>query len=91
MSCSGRQSLLSNGMNRVPMKSTPIAAITIPEISRRSWRFSCRVWPSPVAVMPRATKVAVKARQNRSAGPSTRARPRPSWMSANETPEMVDR
>ena len=33
----------------------------------------------------------VKARQNSSAGPSTRVRPRPSWMSANETPEIVDR
>ena len=30
-------------------------------------------------------------RQNSSAGRSTWLRPRPAWMSANETPEIVDR
>ncbi len=66
-------------------------AITIPEISRSSARWSLRVWPRPVAVMPSATNIAVNERQKRSAGPSTLALPRPSWMSANETPETVDR
>ena len=41
--------------------------------------------------MPSATNIAVKARQNSSAGPSTRVLALPSWMSANETPEIVDR
>jgi hypothetical protein len=41
--------------------------------------------------MPSATNIAVNDRQKSSAGPSTLARPRPSWMSANETPEMVER
>ena len=63
----------------------------MPEIWRSTARWSLSVWPRPVALMPRATNMAVKARQNSSAGPSTRMRPRPSWMSANETPEIVDR
>ena len=41
--------------------------------------------------MPSATNMAVNERQKSSAGPSTLARPRPSWMSAKETPEIVDR
>jgi hypothetical protein len=35
--------------------------------------------------------MALNARQKRSAGPRTLALPRPSWMSAKETPEIVDR
>ena len=73
------------------MNSTPISAMTTPAISRRSARLSLSVWPSPVAVMPRAMNIAVKARQKRSAGPSTLALPRPSWRSAKETPEIVER
>jgi hypothetical protein len=73
------------------MKSTPSSAMTMPEICRSSARLSWSVWPRPVAVIPSATNIAVKARQNRIAGPSTCARPFPSWMSANETPEMVER
>ena len=33
----------------------------------------------------------VNERQNSSAGPSTFDRPLPAWISANETPEMVER
>ena len=74
-----------------PMNSRPISTITTPAIWRSSWRLSWSVCPSPVAVMPSATNMAVKDRQNSSAGPSTFILPRPSWMSANETPEIVDR
>jgi hypothetical protein len=91
ISCSGRHSRFRSGMNSVAMKRTPISAITIPEISRRTWRWSLSVWPRPVALMPSATNIAVKARQKRRAGPSTFLVPRPSWMSANETPEIVER
>ena len=47
--------------------------------------------PTPVAVIPSATNITVNERQNRIAGPSTFARPLPAWISANETPEIVDR
>ena len=73
------------------MNKTPSPAMMMPEIWRSSARWSCSVWPRPVAVMPSATNMTVNARQNSSAGPSTCARPLPSWMSANETPEMVER
>ena len=62
-----------------------------PEICRRTARLSWSVWPRPVAVIPSATNIAVNARQKSIAGPSTCMRPFPSWMSANETPEMVER
>ena len=54
-------------------------------------RWSWSVWPRPVAVIPRATNIAVNERQKSSAGPRTLVRLRPSWMSANETPEIVER
>ena len=91
MSSSGRHSRFSCGMNSVAMNSTPSSAITMPEIWRSTARWSWSVWPRPVAAMPSATNIAVKARQKSSAGPSTWRRPRPSWMSANETPEIVER
>ena len=73
------------------MNSPPMSAMMIPDSSRRNWRWSWSVWPRPVAVIPSATNMTVNARQKSRAGPSTWARPRPSWMSANETPEIVDR
>ena len=91
MSSSGRHSRFSFGTKSVAMKRTPSSPMITPEICRRTARWSCSVWPRPVAVMPSATNIAVKARQNRIAGPSTFARPSPSWMSANDTPEIVDR
>ena len=91
MSFSGRHCWFRSGTKSMAMKSTPMVISTIPEIWRRSARCSWSVWPRPVAVIPRATNIAVKERQKSSAGPSTRIRPRPSWMSANDTPEIVDR
>jgi hypothetical protein len=91
MSSSGRHSRFSFGTNSVAMNSAPISAITTPDTWRSTARFSDSVCPSPVALIPSATNITVKARQNSSAGPSTLPRPRPSWMSANDTPEIVER
>ena len=55
-------------------------------VSREAWS----VEPSPVAVMPSATKTTVKERQKTSAGPTTLARS-PRWSSASVTPETADR
>jgi len=60
-----------------------------PAITPR-WATSLRASPL-LAVIPSATNIAAKARQKSSAGPRICARPRPSWRSANETPEMVER
>ena len=90
MSTSGRHSRLSLGTNGVTRKSTPRAMITTPatlsSVPRRSWS----VEPSPVAVIPSATKTTVNERQKTIAGSSTCARC-PRCSSATLTPETADR
>jgi hypothetical protein len=73
------------------MNSRPRATSTTPAICWSSRRWSCSAEPKLVAVMPSATNMTVNERQNRIAGPRTFDRPSPAWISANETPEMVDR
>ena len=65
------------------MITTPATLSSVP-------RESCSVEPSPVAVMPSATKTTVKARQKTIAGISTRERS-PRSSSPIVTPETADR
>ena len=92
ISASGRHSRLSFGTNGVRTNSTPSAMMTAPAILSSVPRESCSVEPSPVAVIPSATKTTVNDRQNTIAGSSTRTSERsPFWSSATLTPETADR
>ena len=73
------------------MKKTPITMIKMPETSRSVSRFSPSVSPRPVAVMPRATNIALNERQKMIAGRRTLSRDLPASISANSSPEMADR
>ena len=90
ISASGRHSRFSLGTNGVRRKSTPSAMITAPATLSSVPRESCSAEPSPVAVMPRATKTTVNARQKTIAGSKTRARC-PRCSSPIVTPETADR
>ena len=93
ISASGRHSLLSRGTNGVSRKKTPRATIRAPATFSSVPRLVCSEDPSPVAVMPRATKTTVKARQKTIAGSRMRAAVgrSSSFISVIETPETADR
>ena len=92
ISSSGRHSRFSCGTNSVAMNSTPSSAITTPgDLAQQR-----------AVVLERLAEAGGRHaerhehRGEREAEEQRRAEhlargPRPSWMSANETPEMVDR
>ena len=75
ISTSGRHSRLSLGTNGVSTNSTPSAMMITPAILSSVPRPSCSVEPSPVAVIPSATKTTVKDRQKTNAGHQDAAEP----------------
>ena len=66
--------------------------ITAPAILSSVWRESCNVEPSPVAVIPSATKTTVNDRQKTIAGSRIRdSRRSPACISASDRPDTADR
>jgi hypothetical protein len=73
------------------MKKSPISTSSTPETSRSVSRFSPRLSPRPVAVIPSATNIAVNERQKMIAGSRTFRRDLPASISANSSPDIAER
>ena len=87
-----RHSRFSFGTNSASRNSTPIAMIATPATFSSVERESASVSPTPVAVMPSSTKIAVKVRMNRLARTSTpRIAVSGERSSSGESPQTVDR
>src|SRR3954449_305189 len=91
ISASGRHSLFSAGTSGVSRKKTPSATMIAPATLSSVPRESCSVDPSPVAVIPSATKTTVNDRQKTNAGKRKGLRRRSTVrISASETPDTAD-